>query len=155
MERALGRSAVTQSMTGDASLPGAGDRSHEAERLAARDVIPEAETADQLVRAYGSRWRLVWGLVEREPMLGDRLDPELPYIPAEVLWAAVGEGAWTVADVLVRRMPIAYERCDAGRALAPQVAALLGRAHGWDDATVAAATMAYHAEATRLFSIDD
>lgn len=154
VERALGR-PVTPSMTGDAALPGASDRHIEAEHLAAHDVIPEAETADQLVRAYGTRWRLVWGLVEREPLLGDRLDPDLPYIPAEVLWAAATEGAWTVADVLVRRMPIAYERRDAGRALAPAVARLLGRAHGWDDATVAAATVAYEGEAARLFGVDD
>lgn len=154
VERALGR-RVTPSMTGDAALPGAPDGDIEAEHIAARDVIPEAETADQLVRAYGTRWHLVWGLVQREPLLGDRLDPDLPYIPAEVLWAAATEGAWTVADVLVRRMPIAYERHDAGRALAPAVAALLGRAHGWDDATVAAATVAYEGEAARLFGIDD
>ncbi|MCC7054190.1 MAG: glycerol-3-phosphate dehydrogenase/oxidase [Gemmatimonadaceae bacterium] len=155
VERALGRAAPTPSMTGEAALPGAGDEGHEAEVRAARGVIPESETADQLVRAYGTRWRLVWGLVEREPLLGDRLDPDLPYIPAEVLWAAVTEGAWTVADVLVRRMPIAYERRDAGRALAPQVAALLGRVHGWDAATVDAASAAYDAEAARLFAIDD
>jgi glycerol-3-phosphate dehydrogenase len=155
VERALGRPNVTPSMTGEASLPGAGDRSYDAEVDAARDVIPESETANQLVRAYGARWRLVWGLVEREPLLGDRLDPELPYIPAEVLWAAAAEGAWTVADVLVRRMPIAYERRDAGRALAPQVATLLGRVHGWDDDAVAAAVVAYEDDARRLFGIDD
>ena len=107
------------------------------------------------MRAYGDRWRMVWGLCEHEPLLGDRLDPNLPYIAAEVVWAAVAEGAWTVADVLVRRVPIAYERRDAGRALATQVAALLGRVHRWNDATVAEAAVAYDAEAARLFAIDD
>lgn len=155
VERALGRTKSTLSMTGDAPLPGAGSLPQAAEARAASDVIPDAETAEQLVRAYGDRWRMVWGLCEREPLLGDRLDPELPYIAAEVLWAAVAEGAWTVADVLVRRMPIAYERQDAGRALAPQVARLLGRVHGWDDATVAAAAAAFDAEAVRLFGIAD
>jgi glycerol-3-phosphate dehydrogenase len=72
-----------------------------------------------------------------------------------VVWAAVAEGAWTVADVLVRRMPIAYERRDAGRALAPAVAALLGRVHRWDDVTVASAAAAFDAEASRLFAIDE
>jgi glycerol-3-phosphate dehydrogenase len=97
---------------------------------------------------------MVWGLAEREPALGARLDPELPYIAAEVLWAAIAEGAWTVADVLVRRMPIAYERADAGRGLAPAVARLLARVHGWQDATAAEAAVAYDAEAHRLFSVD-
>ncbi len=154
VERAAGRTSRTASVTGDAVLPGAGQRGHEAELADAGAVIPDDETAAQLVRAYGDRWQLVWGLVDREPMLGDRLDPALPYIPAEVLWAAAAEGAWTVADVLVRRMPIAYERADAGRALAPVVAALLGRVHGWDDATVAQAALAFDGEASRLFAID-
>ncbi len=155
VERALGRTKGTASLTGDAPLPGAGDLSHAAEVRAAQAVIPESETADQLVRAYGDRWRMVWGLCERDALLGDRLDPDLPYIAAEVVWAAVAEGAWTVADVLVRRMPIAYERRDAGRALAPAVAALLGRVHRWDDATVASAAAVFDEEATRLFAIDE
>mgnify|MGYP000229233805 CR=1 FL=1 len=70
------------------------------------------------------------------------------------MWAAVAEGAWTVADVLVRRMPIAYERKDAGRALASTVAAIMSRVHGWDDATTAQAVMAYDDESNRLFGID-
>lgn len=155
VERALGRTTLTASATSDAPLPGAGDLSHESEVSAAQAIIPESETADQLVRAYGDRWRMVWGLCEREPLLGDRLDPDLPYIAAEVMWAAVAEGACTVADVLVRRMPIAYERRDAGRGLAATVAALLGRVHRWDDAAVASATAAFDAEAARLFGIDD
>jgi glycerol-3-phosphate dehydrogenase len=155
VERAAGRTTLTASVTGDASLPGAGDLSHEHEVQRAREMIPQSALAEQLVRAYGDRWRMVWGLVEREPLLGERLDPDLPYIAAEVVWAAVAEGAWTVADVLVRRMPVAYERQDAGRALAPAVAALLGRVHGWDDATVAAAAVGFDADASRLFGIDD
>ncbi|MES3035691.1 MAG: glycerol-3-phosphate dehydrogenase/oxidase [Gemmatimonadota bacterium] len=154
VERAAGRRQLTASVTGDALLPGAGDLSHELELQTALEHIPDVNVAEQLVRAYGDRWRLVWGLAEREPSLGERLDPALPYIAATVIWAAVAEGAWTVADVLVRRMPVAYERQDAGRALAPQVAALLGRVHGWENATVAGATVAFDAEATRLFAID-
>lgn len=154
VERALGRTRSTASMTSDASLPGAGTLSHAAEIRAAAGAIASGDTAHQLVRAYGDRWRMVWGLVEREPALGERLDPALPYIAAEVLWAAVAEGAHTVADVLVRRMPIAYERRDAGRALAAAVAELLGRVHGWDNATVAEAAVAYDHEARRLFGID-
>jgi glycerol-3-phosphate dehydrogenase len=154
VERAMGRTRLTASVTGDAPLPGAGDLSHEREEQAARAAMADAALATQLVRAYGDRWRMVRGLAEREPTLGERLDPDLPYIAAEVVWAAVAEGAWTVADVLVRRMPVAYERQDAGRALAPQVAALLGRVHGWDDAAVASAAAAFDAEAARLFAID-
>jgi glycerol-3-phosphate dehydrogenase len=155
VELALGRARPTLSMTGDAPLPGAGSLSRDAELRAAAAIVPDREIADHLVRAYGDRWRMVWGLCEREPDLKTRLDPALPYISAEVLWAAAAEGAWTVADVLVRRMPVAYERQDAGRALATQVAHLLARVHGWAEATMNQAASAYDAESTRLFGIDD
>ncbi|HYW49561.1 MAG TPA: glycerol-3-phosphate dehydrogenase/oxidase, partial [Gemmatimonadaceae bacterium] len=154
VELAMGRTAPTASMTGDAPLPGAGDLTHGAELQAATTAIDDAPLATQLVRAYGDRWRMVWGLVEREPSLRERLDPALPYVAAEVMWAAIAEGAWTVADVLVRRMPVAYERADAGRALAAPVAAILGRVHGWHDATAAEAAVAYGHESSRLFGID-
>ncbi len=155
VEGTLGRTSPTESVTGHAPLPGAGDRPPEDDLRAATAAIGSEATAAQLVHAYGDRWRMLWGLVEREAGLGTRLDPDLPYIEAEVLWAAAAEAAWTVADVLVRRMPIAYERRDAGRVLAPRVAALLGRVHGWDDATVASAAVAFDGEAQRLFGIDE
>lgn len=154
IEHALGRRRSVASPTADAPLPGTGDVPYEAEVRAAQTAIADDASAAQLVRAYGDRWRLVWGLVEREPALGARLDPALPYIAAEVMWAAVAEGAWTVADVLVRRMPIAYERQDGGRALARVVAGIMARAHGWDDATTARAVVAFDGESRRLFGID-
>jgi glycerol-3-phosphate dehydrogenase len=154
VERTLGRAKLTASTTADLALPGASEITPDAERIAAAEIIPDEEIASQLVRAYGDRWRMVWGLAEREPMLRDRLDPDLPYIAAEVLWAAYAEGAWTVADVLVRRMPVAYERTDAGRGLAPQVARLLARIHHWDQATEERAATEYELEAWRLFGVD-
>jgi glycerol-3-phosphate dehydrogenase len=154
VERRLGRRSVTASTTAEALLPGAGDRSFDAEVLDAQDVIPDAETAEHLVRAHGDRWRVVWGLADQEPLLRDRLDPDLPYIAAEVLWAGYAEGAWTVADVLVRRMPVAYERADAGRGLAPAVARLLARVHKWDRAQEERAATEFELEAWRLFGVD-
>jgi glycerol-3-phosphate dehydrogenase len=155
VERALGRTKLTASVTGDAPLPGAGDLGHDAEVSAALDVIADADTAEHLVRSYGDRWRMVWGLAEREPLLRDRLDPDLPYIAAEVLWAAASEGAWTVADVLVRRMPVAYERRDNGAALAEEIAALLSRVHHWDAATLQRAPSEFLLDAKRLFAINE
>ena len=154
IEHALGRRRSVASSTADAPLPGTGDVPYEAEVRAAQTAIADDASAAQLVRAYGDRWRLVWGLVEREPALGARLDPALPYIAAEVMWAAVAEGAWTVADVLVRRMPIAYELQNASRALARVVAGIMARVHGWDDATTARAVVAFDGESRRLFGID-
>jgi glycerol-3-phosphate dehydrogenase len=155
VEGAIGASgSLTPSMTALVTLPGAGELSVDIEVRAAQAAVGVSTTADHLVRAYGDRWRMVWGLAERDGTLSVRLDPELPYISAEVVWAAAAEGAWTVADVLVRRMPIAYERRDAGRGLALTVAALMGRVHRWDVDAVMAAARAYDAESRRLFGVD-
>jgi glycerol-3-phosphate dehydrogenase len=155
VERALASStSPTPSMTALVTLPGAGDLSVEMEVRAAQAAVGVSATAEHLVRAYGDRWRMVWGLAERDGTLSVRLDPELPYIGAEVIWAAAAEGAWTVADVMVRRMPIAYERHDAGRGLSLTVAALMGRVHRWDVDAVMLAARAYDGESRRLFGVD-
>ena len=153
VERALGRTRRTASSTDLVALPGADPAPLAAQEAEARAAGCDADVAAHLVRAHGTRWRLPWGLATREPALAARLDPALPYLRAEVVWAAAAEGAWTVADVLVRRLPLAYERRDAGRALAGDVAELLARVHGWSDAERLAAERAYPAEAVRLFGV--
>jgi glycerol-3-phosphate dehydrogenase len=85
---------------------------------------------------------------------GARLVPALPYVRAEVVHAVRHEWAATLADVLVRRLPIAYETRDAGRAAARVAAPLVARELGWDDAAVRRALADYDAEAARLFGID-
>ncbi len=156
VEKALAKSkTLTPSLTAELPLPGAGDLSQDDEVRAAQRAIGVTEAAEHLVRAYGERWRMVWGLAERDASLGVRLDPALPYLAAEVIWAAAAEGAWTVADVLMRRMPVAYERKDAGRGLAAQVAGLLGRVHHWDAGEVQRAAMLFNAEAGRVFGVDE
>lgn len=152
VERTLGRTRLVASLTADAPLPGSDD-APAALDAAARAAGAPPDVAAHLVRAHGARWRLPWGLATREASLAERLDPTLPYLRAEVVWAAAAEGAWTVADVLVRRIPVAYERRDAGRALAPDVAELLARVHDWDDASRQAAITQYARDSERLFAV--
>ncbi len=153
VERALGRTP-TPALTAARLLPGGSLGATEgaldavAARVRARDV------AERLIRAYGDRWNAVWTIAEREPTLGRRLVPGLPYVEAEVVYAAEWEMACTVADVLMRRTQIAFETRDAGRSVARRIAQLLAPARGWDDAAIAAAVDAYGADAERIFSID-
>lgn len=56
----------------------------------------------------------------------DPLVEGLPYLAVEARWAAEREGAVSVADVLVRRLPVALRAADAGASAVPRVAALLG-----------------------------
>ncbi|MCU0619723.1 MAG: glycerol-3-phosphate dehydrogenase/oxidase [Gemmatimonadaceae bacterium] len=152
VERVLGRARVTASPTADVPLPGSDDTPPAAMAAAAVAAGAAPDVAAHLVRAHGARWRLVWGLVDRERPLGERLDPALPYLRADVFWGAAAEGAWTVADVLVRRIPVAFERRDAGRALAPLVADLLARVHGWDDDTRRGAIARYDDDVGRVIT---
>ena len=74
--------------------------------------------------------------------LAAQLDPALPYIAAEVVWAAREEMARSVEDVLARRTRALFLNAGAAIAMAPAVAALLaaelGHDAAWADAQVAA-----------------
>ena len=82
-----------------------------------------------------------------------RLDPMLPWREQDVVHAVRHEFAERVADVLLRRTTLAFERKDHGRAVAPRVAALMGALLRWTDAGVRQAIDEYEAEVTRIFGI--
>ena len=83
---------------------------------------------------YGTDAALVRGLIETDAGPGARLHPALPYIEAEVVWAARAEMARTVADVLARRTRALVLDARAAVETAPRVAALLARELGRDAA---------------------
>jgi len=72
--------------------------------------------------------------------LGRQLHPDLPYIAAEVVWAAREEMARSVEDVLARRTRALFLNARAAVAIAPRVASLLaaelGKDQQWADAEV-------------------
>ena len=117
--------------------------------------VGDAAVAARLVRAFGARWPAVWALAEADPALARRIVPELPYVGAELAHAVAHEQGATLADLLVRRTPIAFETPDAGRRAARRVAPLLAPALGWDAADVEGALAGYDREAARLFAVDD
>lgn len=101
--------------------------------------------ADELAKDYGLSKEAVLHLLNRhgalfgevlEPALTDKslLDPiipELPYLKAEILYAATHEGARSVDDVLSRRTRINFEAKDQGVGVAKEVASIIGRVLGW------------------------
>lgn len=153
VERALGR-AVTAPVTQSLLLPGGALGATEGTINAAAGRVGSRDIASRLVRAYGDRWPLVWAFAERDSALAEPLVPGLPYVGAEVVYAAEREMAGTVSDVLMRRTQIAFETRDAGRGVAPRVAALLATYRGWDAADQASAVEQYGADAERVFGID-
>ena len=59
--------------------------------------------------------------------LGQRLDPELPYVWAEVEFAARHDLARTVEDVLARRVPLLLVSRDQGLGVCDKVAGMLAQ----------------------------
>jgi glycerol-3-phosphate dehydrogenase len=138
LERALGPCA-----TRDRPLPGGGPPP---DALTAPERAPDVSVR---LGVYGGRATALLDLCAESPALGERIDPALPYLWAEVVHAARREQARDLADVLVRRLPLFRDAADQGLAAAPQAAALVGRELGWDDGRRARAVADYQA-AVRL-----
>jgi glycerol-3-phosphate dehydrogenase len=62
------------------------------------------------------------------------LDAELPYVAAEVVWAVREEMARSVEDVLARRTRALFLNAKAAVRMAPQVAVIMAKELGEDDA---------------------
>ena len=86
------------------------------------------------LEAYGSDALLIQDLIRTDPRLAEPLHGALPNCRAEVVWAARVEMARTVEDVLARRTRALFLNARAAMAMAPEVAALLARELGRDDA---------------------
>jgi glycerol-3-phosphate dehydrogenase len=92
---------------------------------------------------YGSDAENIQALAQSEQLTAP-LHPALPYIAAEVVWAAREEMARTVEDVLARRTRALFLNARAAVAMAPETGRLLARELGndssWADAQVATFT---------------
>lgn len=89
---------------------------------------------------YGSDAAQIKQLAAGHPELAQQLDPQLPYIAAEVIWAAREEMARNIDDVLARRVRALPLNASASVRMAPIAAKLLARELGkdqtWADAQV-------------------
>jgi glycerol-3-phosphate dehydrogenase len=83
---------------------------------------------------YGARASELQDLMRQEPALNKPVHPSLPYFGAEVVWTARHEMARTVEDVLSRRLRALLLDTRASIEAAPQVAALMAREMGRDEA---------------------
>ncbi len=83
---------------------------------------------------YGSDAYEIRKLIEADPRLGEQLHAALPYVKAEVVWAARNEMARTVEDVLARRTRALFLNARAALEMAPGVADLMALELGWGEA---------------------
>jgi glycerol-3-phosphate dehydrogenase len=106
----------------------------------------DVDTATHLCGVYGARAPLLGALIAADRTLGDRLDPELPYVWAEIAFAAGHDLARTVEDVLARRVPLLLVGRDQGLGVCERVADRLGAQLGWSAAQRARMLDEYRAE---------
>jgi glycerol-3-phosphate dehydrogenase len=83
---------------------------------------------------YGSDAGAIQALAASDPSLARQLDPSLPYIAAEVVWAAREEMARTVDDVISRRTRALFLNARAAQRMIEPVATLLAGELGRDEA---------------------
>jgi glycerol-3-phosphate dehydrogenase len=76
---------------------------------------------------YGTDALAIRELIAKDATLGQALDAELPYVAAEVVWAAREEMARSVEDILARRIRALFLNAKAAIRMAPRVAALLAQ----------------------------
>ena len=105
----------------------------------------ETHTVEHLLNRYGSLIEEILELVAQDASLAELLDEDLPYIKAEIVYAASHEGAMSVEDVIARRTRIAFELDDQGVSVAESVADLIGPVLKWSAQERAESVTAYEA----------
>jgi glycerol-3-phosphate dehydrogenase len=103
----------------------------------------DAPVAKHLAGTYGARAASVIARVRQNAALGARLDPELPFILAQVDVAVDEEQALTLEDTLGRRLPLLLKARDQGLGAAHKVAERMGEKLGWTPSRVEAETALY------------
>lgn len=153
VQRSLGLTR-TPAATARAPLEGGKVGDVASEVAAATTLLGDAAVALRLVRAHGDAWRAVLKLAASDPTLAMRVDPSRPYLLAELRYGVTDELAMTLADLLIRRTPIAFETRDHGRSAARRVADVVATWLGWNSEETAAALAAYDVDVARIFRIE-
>ena len=100
------------------------------ERIAQESGL-DVETVTHLLNRHGSLISEILEIIENQPKLASKLDKELPYIKAEIVYATSHEGARSVDDVISRRTRLSFEAINHGVHLADEVASLIAPVLGW------------------------
>jgi glycerol-3-phosphate dehydrogenase len=97
--------------------------------LSARHKV-NAETVSHLIQLYGSRAERVLDLVVMDPALGEAISPESRDIYAQVVYSVMEEGAKTLSDIILRRMPLGMTGT-RGTKQAEKIAEIAGKELKW------------------------
>jgi glycerol-3-phosphate dehydrogenase len=103
----------------------------------------DGETAAHLCGVYGVRAKVLGQSIVADRALGERLNPDLPYVWAEIDFAARHDRARTIDDVLSRRVPLLLVGRDQGLDVCDRVADRLAAIHGWSGDEIARQLVGY------------
>ena len=138
-----GRSVPNKAGTDSEPLPG-GDVQDLS--VLVQHVVGEGltvQTAEHLVRAYGSETAAVLNLALADPTLAEPVVPGHPAIRAELIHAMRREMAVTLSDLLIRRTHIFWEVLGHGVPETPGIVGLVGEELGWDGSRKASELSSY------------
>ncbi len=114
-------------------------------RLPLMGATGTAPDDPHLAQRYGSEASEILALADSDPDLAAPLVPGLPYRRAEAVFAVRHEMATTLDDVLTRRTRARLLNREATAAAAENVARLIGRELGWDEAQLNSEVDSYRA----------
>jgi glycerol-3-phosphate dehydrogenase len=97
----------------------------------------DGETATHLCGVYGVRAKILGEAIAADRSLGERINADVPYVWAEIDFAAQHDRARTVDDVLSRRVPLLLVGRAQGLDVCERVAARLAAIHGWSGDEIA------------------
>ena len=89
------------------------------------------DSVRHLLNRYGSLISEILELIKHDPKLAKPVTKDLPYLKAEIYYAASHEGARSVDDVLSRRTRLAFEAPNSAMDLVDDVAAIIAPVLGW------------------------
>jgi len=100
------------------------------ERIAEQSGL-SVESVIHLLNRYGSLISEILDVIKTDPKLAKPLTKDLPYLKAEIYYAASHEGARSVDDVISRRTRLAFEAPNSAMDLAGDVATIIAPVLGW------------------------
>jgi len=133
VQRTMGQ-AVTESPTKEHPLDGAVGYTPQLLDTLAKQHGLAIDTAKHLASKFGANATHVLELIRGDANLSLPLIDGFPALRVEVVYCAREESAWTIEDVLARRLGLQLYDWRASILAAPVVGELLSRELGWSDA---------------------
>lgn len=125
--RKMGEDAVDKA----ALIAGLEERESRTKDLRIHGWLKHTDKDDPL-HYYGSDAIAIRKLINKRPELGETLHPALPFLKAQVIWAAEQEMARTVEDFLARRTRSLLLNARASMEMAPEVAKIMAEYSEYD-----------------------